>query len=140
MNKFNALHKILELTEYIKLEADKNRKHHQLKNHMIKSSRRILFQLSTNGPINQRTLAKQLTLSPQAISEAVKKLEVDSFITKDILTNETVIKLTPKGEQKSMLIKEHIQKHSESLFESFNEEELELFIKLTNKIMKKENN
>ncbi len=139
MNKFKSLHTILELSEFVKIETHNDIKHHPLKNDMNKSSRRILFILSTYGPMNQRALSRKLLVSPQAISESIKKLENDNIITKDILKNETVIKLTLEGESEAKLFKDVLQRHADRLFEGFTDEELDTYIKFANKLMKKEN-
>lgn len=139
MKKFEALHRTLLLTDYIKLESCKIKQHHPLKNDMNKSSRRIMFQLNKNGPMNQRTMSKILSVSPQAISESVKKLEINNLIEKEIFKNETLIKLTPQGIIKAEQFTEHFERHANELFEDFTDEELETFIRLSEKIMKKEN-
>lgn len=137
--KIETLQRILQLSEFVKFNGKDSENHHRLKTDLGKSSKRIIWLLKRNGPLNQRQISKELNISPQAISEAVKKLETANFIIKErINKNETQIKLTDLGEQHALIIKERIQKHADSLLSEFEDEELQVVIDFINKIINKE--
>lgn len=140
--KLETLQRIFQLNEFVKLSADedKAKHHHRLKIDLGKSSKRILWLLKRNGPLNQRSISKELNISPQAISEAVKKLECENLIIKDISNkNETIISLSELGNERSEVIKELIQNHANTLFDDFDENELQQVINFINKLINKEN-
>ncbi len=142
MKKVDALQKIFQLSEYVKLSVKENsiKNHHRLKTDLSKSSKRILF-LLTKGPLNQRAIASNLNISPQAISEAVKKLEVEDLVIKEKLTkNETIIKLSPKGIEHSNHLHTIITEHSNSLLKNFSDDDLSYLIDMINKIINQEEN
>lgn len=141
--KLETLHKILKLNEFVKLsiEKDKKQNHHPLKNDLSKSSRRMLWVLRENGSLNQRTISKMLNVSPQAISESVKKLEANNLIIKDTSNkNETIIELTKEGLKQSNALKDSIQKHANILLSEFSDEELIPIIEFINKLINQEEN
>lgn len=139
-NKLEVFQRILQLSEYVKISfKDDSMKHHQLKHDLGKSNKRIICLLKRKGSLNQRQMSKELNISPQAISEAVKKLETMNFITKDIVSkNETKIKLSVFGKEHAELIEEMMQKHADTLLDDFNDEEIQLMINFINKIIYKE--
>ncbi len=135
-----TLQKILQLNEYIKLAVIKDREqhHHPLKHDLTKSSRRILYTLNKNGDLNQRAISKMLNISPQAVSETIKKLEVDNLITKDTTKKETIISLTEDGVKHALLVEQLISNHANKLFTDFNEDELQNVINFINKLINQE--
>lgn len=53
-----------------------------------------------NEPISQREIAKELKISPVAVTVKLKKLETDGFITRTKLDGRTnAVKITPKGRE-----------------------------------------
>lgn len=139
--RLETLKKILQLSEFVKISIEKNKEkhHHPLKNDLSKSSRRLIFLLLNDGPLNQRTISKILNVSPQAISECVKKLEAENFIIKDTSNkNESIIKLTKFGIDEAEMLRCHIQSHSNELFENFNDQELDSMINFINKLINQE--
>ncbi len=139
MKKVHTLQKIFQLNEYIKIsvEKDKEKNHHPLKHDMSKSSKRIIWLLNNEGPLNQRTISKLLMISPQAISEAVKKLENEELIIKDTCKIETIISLTEKGKKHSCDLRNVIKNHANQVLEGFTDDELDQFIYLINKLIQK---
>ncbi|MFI3328952.1 MAG: winged helix-turn-helix transcriptional regulator [bacterium] len=143
MKKLEALQKILQLSEYVKLEIikDKEKNHHPLKNNLSKSNNRIILLLERKGALNQRTISKCLSISPQAVSEAIKKLESENYIVKDnINKNETLILLTKEGLEHAILSKDIISNHANELLKDFNDEELQNVIDFSIKLLPKEEN
>lgn len=141
MKRINTLLKLLHLSEYVKLAAKSNYKkhHHPLKNEMSKSSKRILI-LLRNGDLNQRAISKKLMISPQAVSETIKKLEIEEYIIKDTSKKETIIKLSEKGKIEAISFLKVIQSHADEFLKDFSDEELDLLIKLINKLTKEDYN
>ncbi|MFI3253887.1 MAG: MarR family winged helix-turn-helix transcriptional regulator [Eubacteriales bacterium] len=101
------------------------------------SGRRSLVLLAEKGTQNQRSLAHALDISPQAMSETIKKLLDHGCITKENgkQKNENFISLTPLGEDLAQLLVEMIQNHAEDFFQSFSEEDLLLFEKLLEQLL-----
>ncbi len=101
------------------------------------SSRQTLVKLHLHGKINQRKLAQILDISPQAVSETVKKLLSLSCITREngSQKNENILALTPLGENIARLLEEVIQNHAEHFFQGFSQEELEQFSFLMDKLL-----
>lgn len=101
-------------------------------------SESLMSLLLKEGRLNQRTIAKRLNISSQAVSEMVKKLELKEFIIKEQgdMNNENMISLTKKGEEKAEEVNENIRELSEKIFKLFSEEDVEKFYEMLEKIKK----
>lgn len=101
-------------------------------------SQSLMCLLLKEGRLNQRTIAKSLNISSQAVSEMVKKLEVKEFIIKEQgdMNNENIISLTEKGKEKAEEDKKNIEELSDKIFGLFSEEDLESFYNMLEKIKK----
>ncbi len=137
MDKMKTLIKIFKLSEYVKLEGKKNHEnyHHPLKNNLTKSHNRILGVLQRHGTLNQRTLSKHLNISPQAVSETIKKLECDNLIYKD---DNGKINLTKTGNDYAVDFNNRVTAHAEELLKDFTDEELQNVINFIDKLLPKE--
>ena len=93
------------------------------------SARDILVQLHVNGEINQRTLAKHVGCSPQAISKSVVKLEARGLIVKNNGTqkNEKNITLTKIGEEIAVQLQNIIKEYAEVVFKGFSTQDISTF-------------
>ncbi len=101
------------------------------------SARKTLALLSREGPQNQRTMAQLLGISPQAVSEMVKKLLQVDCITKEQgkQKNENLISLTDSGADLGLLLREIIEFHANDFFSPLNQEELEQFHSILVKLL-----
>ncbi len=90
------------------------------------SGRRCLAILWREGKQNQRNLAKSLEISPQAVSEIVKKLLEKGCILKEqgLQKNENFISLTETGAVYGQLLDKIIQIHGAEFLSPLSEEEL----------------
>ncbi|MFI3206895.1 MAG: MarR family transcriptional regulator [Clostridia bacterium] len=101
------------------------------------SHRNMVCLIGENKLINQRSIAKLMNISSQAVSETIKKLEQLDLIEKTIGTqnNENLIKLTEKGERRAALFSKHIKQHADEAFKNFTEDEKETFYNLLEKLI-----
>lgn len=101
------------------------------------SGRKMLAVLLKEGSCNQRYLAGQLGISPQASSETVKKLEKKNCIVKvnGKQKNENLISLTEYGEEMAHLLERVISNHAEEVFAHFSAKEVEDFGILLEKLL-----
>lgn len=123
------------------LEYAEDPRFHLLKNmNLPHSGRKALAVLSQEGSVNQRTLAQALHISPQAVSETVKKLESHQLILKINGTqkNENLISLTESGKELSSLLKEIIENHANQVFQEFTDSEVETLGTLLEKLLEKQ--
>lgn len=90
------------------------------------SGRNLMRLLKDVESLNQRTLAKQLDISAQAVSEVIKKLVGAGFITKECgaQNNENLIALTPAGKQVAEKLDSRIKAHAAVVLAPLSEEEL----------------
>ncbi len=100
------------------------------------TSKNILVLLLSEGSMNQRTIAKSVDVSSQAVSETMKKLLENGNITKSLgaVNNENIISLTEKGKERAKTLKERIEKHANFVFEDFDEKDLETLFVLLDKM------
>lgn len=103
------------------------------------SAREALVILRKHDSMNQRNLAQYLGVTPQAVSETVKKLLLHGCITKEngLQKNENFIALTPLGEGLADLLQEIVAEHAQACFAPFSQEELVLFDHLLEKLLVK---
>ncbi|MFI3227748.1 MAG: MarR family winged helix-turn-helix transcriptional regulator [Clostridia bacterium] len=101
------------------------------------SGRNILCFLLNGKSTNQRTIAKQMNISSQAVSEVVKKLEVLNLIEKKygLQNNENLILLTESGELIAKKLDFTIKDHANNVFSKLNDEETEQLFNLLDKIL-----
>lgn len=92
--------------------------------------------LAEQGSLNQRTMAKSLNVTGQAVSDLVKKLEAREMIAKEAgeHNNENIISLTEKGTAKAQEVSQKLQTMAAELFSSFTQEEMDVFSSLLEKI------
>lgn len=145
MNAVITLEQVLALTELIHdnqgypWEKIQNRQYledlHRM--NLSHSGRKTLVLLGKEGEVNQRRLAEMLQISPQAVSETVKKLVHYGCINKvsGKLKNENRISLTPMGEGLANLLKEIIYHHAQEFFTPLQEEERLQFHALLEKLL-----
>lgn len=136
MEKDKILLKLLDIAEMLMLH--KKPKHIKSSDiHIPHTAKKMLGILEQEEKINQRTLAKHMKISPQAVCENLKKLERVELITREsgVQKNENYIFLTEKGRELSGIYGTEIKRHSEHVFDNFDEDELQkldtLLIKLT---------
>lgn len=101
------------------------------------SGRKMLSVLSVKGGMNQRALALQLGISPQAVSESVKKLEHLGYIIKEngSQKNENLISLTEEGEEMAKFLIDLIGRHACEVFRTFSDDEVQQLGVLLDKLM-----
>lgn len=151
MNPVEVMAKILELTELMscdtKRDLEKIPEEYRLSaeklwglnlSHSGRNLIGTIYQKSKNQQTcNQRTLAGDLGISPQAVSETLKKLESSACILKvnGKQKNENLIILTDLGEEIAILLDKIIVNHANDVFASFSQEELEQLFVLLNKLL-----
>lgn len=101
------------------------------------SSHNILRLLKEAENLNQRTLATQMGISAQAVSEAVKKLVQCGYVTKVVgaQNNENRIALTQEGREVAEKLDRRIKSHASVVLGSLNQEELMQLDKLLCKLL-----
>lgn len=100
-------------------------------------ARKMLDILSQAGmEMNQRTLAKHVGVSPQAISVHVKKMEARGFLTKTSggQKNENLLVLTERGHQLGTALNGAVEHHAEHVLKGLSEEENAQLLELLCKI------
>lgn len=100
------------------------------------TSKNVLILLLSLGSMNQRTIAKSVDVSSQAVSETIKKLEQNECITKSLgaVNNENIISLTSKGTELAKTLKGRLEKHANYVFENFSDSDLQTLFELLDKI------
>lgn len=136
MNEIQVLSKILQLTETLShkttltfssnLQEQEEQFFALERLNLPHSGRKILVVLQEKGEINQRTLAHEVGVSPQAASESIKKLELSGCVKKvnGIQKNEKLISLTELGEEMAHLLHLVIVLHAKQLFHKFSSDEV----------------
>lgn len=101
------------------------------------STKNLLRLLLTEESINQRTIAKIMSISSQAVSENIKKLEQLSLVEKIYGTqnNENIVSLTSTGRKIAINLDIGLKKHAEATFSALSDEEMETLNLLLNKIL-----
>lgn len=150
MEQVKVLGKLHQLSERVQEQDDNKHRWQQWANERLvvqldslklpHSGRKMLAVLHQEGGMNQRNLAQKLGISPQAVSETVKKLETQGCITKvsGNQKNENLISLTPLGEELALLLFEIISHHAQEVFEGFTSEEVALLGKLLDKLLERQ--
>lgn len=147
MREIHVLSKILQLNEIFSQES-KLTFYPELEEHQAQffalqrmnlphSGRKMLVVLQEKGESNQRTLAHEVGISPQAASESIKKLELSGCVKKENGTqkNEKLISLTDLGEEMANLLHLIIALHAKQLFHSFSLEEVGQLGSLLDKLL-----
>lgn len=147
MKETHVLSKILQLTEILshesKLTFSPELEEHQTQFFTLErmnlphSGRKMLVILQEKGEINQRTLAHEVGISPQAASESIKKLELSGCVRKVSGTqkNEKLISLTDLGEEMADLLHLVIVLHAKQVFHRFSSEEVGQLGSLLDKLL-----
>lgn len=117
-------------------EHDENHSEKKHKNKMSLPAQNTLCLLLKEGSLNQRSIAKQVHVTGQAISELMKKLELREWVlrTHGEQNNENIITLTEKGAEKARALEAKREKTAEQLFHNFTEEEIKSLHYLLGKI------
>ena len=138
--------KFFEVNEFIRDELKKQKGNSKNKDKTKKdkklslNSKNTLRILMQSENINQRSLAKELNITAQAMSEIVKNLEQAEFIEKknNKINNENIIYITQKGREKAEAFNEWISIVSDKVFLNLTEEEKIRFLEMLEKIKKGE--
>lgn len=98
---------------------------------------RILMHLACHCKLqSQKELADHLQITPAAVTGALKKLEQSGYISRtlghDNRFNE--LEITEKGREVVEMSKEIFMSTDKSLFEGFSSEELDMYIKCSEKL------
>ncbi len=101
------------------------------------SCRNILCRLREVESMNQRTLAKQMNISAQAVSESIKKLVQAGYITEVLGTqnNENRIALTAEGRIIAEKLNLRIKSHAAMVLGSLDQGELTQLDTLLSKLL-----
>lgn len=101
------------------------------------SGRNILGLLLNNDNLNQRTIAKMMNISAQAVSENLKKLEQAECITRidGTQNNENIISLTILGKEIAEILDVKIRNHADTVMGRMEEEEVEELYRLLDKML-----
>lgn len=96
----------------------------------------VLCLLLHEGNLNQRTIAKYMGVSGQAISEIIKKMQAHGMAERKQgeQNNENIISLTPAGLEKAQMIDQKMLAQAEGLFVDFTEAEMQTLQTLLEKI------
>ncbi len=147
--KTELLMDLLQVSELLKSGKKHHRKrerNHTNKEHqemekrkrkkMSFGTRMTLWLLLQEESLNQRTIAKKMNISAQAVSEIIKKLLEQDLIYREQgeLNNENIITLTEQGKTLANRIDEKMNRLSEHMLKDFTEEELQTFRMLLQKM------
>lgn len=139
MDKHLVLIKFFEVQR--KLNQEKKAKEMQRLSEKIKeispNGREVLRILLENDSVNQRTLAKFIDVSSQAISENLKRLEQLGYINKvnGNQNNENIINLTQSGKEIAEDLDKRIRKHSKEVMKKLSDDEVEQLYNILKKIL-----
>lgn len=136
MEKDIVLAKLFEINELLRSQKKENLDDKQFILKINHTGKEILRALLNNDNINQRNLAGLLDVSPQAVSECIKKLESLELVIKQSGTqkNENLISLTEFGFECATELNSKIIAHSNNAFKNFSNDELIQLYNLLNKI------
>ena len=98
---------------------------------------KILRIIETNPECDQNTLAKELGSSKASVTCSVKRLEKAGLIKKEVSLKDmrhNILRLTDLGKEKSKKADEILMNTVLKQFEDFSEEEVEIILKLYEKI------
>lgn len=140
MKKDIVLAKLFKTNEILRGQKEKNSDKdgkNKLNSKLNHSGKSLLCNLLDNDGINQRNLASLLSVSPQAVSESIKKLELNNLIRKEAGSqkNENLIFLTDFGRERSLELREKIHAHANMIFADFSDDELSQLYSLLDKIV-----
>ena len=134
--------KFFEVNEVIKNEIKKQRVSEQNKDQKDKNmklslnSKNTLRILLESNEINQRTLAKKLNVTSQAMSEIVKKLEQLDYIERrnNKINNENIISITKNGKLRAQMFTQGLQIVCDKIFKEMTDEDREKLLDLLEKM------
>ena len=132
--------KFFEVNELIKNEVKRQKggdaKHKKAGARLSMNAKNTLRILHNSEEINQRTLAKKLNISAQAMSEIIKNLEQGQYIERknNRVNNENIISITNEGRKKAKMFIEWFSVVNEKVFSILNDDEKIVFDKLLDKI------
>lgn len=100
-------------------------------------ARKMLVTLFSEGSLNQRRLAKIMNISPQAVSENIKKLESSGYINKTngLQKNENFIFLTDLGKQTAVELNSLIKCHANKIFANLTDNDVQKLHEIFEKII-----
>ena len=102
-----------------------------------RTQHRILMHLARHGKLpSQKELAEHLDITPAAVTCALKKIENDGYIKRNLGSDNRFneISITEKGKKIVNLTEELFTNTDKSLFKGFTDEELDLYISCLEKI------
>lgn len=130
---------------YEKMKSDQNKKiqyntassNDKEKVKLSHSMRKLLVLVYHKKQINQRSIALEMSISSQAVSEMIKKLETKGFVekTNGLQNNENYIVLTPSGCERAIFYEERIKNHADNLLSELSDEEIKTMYELLDKII-----
>lgn len=98
---------------------------------MHRTQHRILMHLAREGALpSQKELAERLGITPAAVTVALKKIEQDGYVARNLGqdTRYNELKITEKGLALVALTRELFRTADTAMFESFTDEELDTYI------------
>ncbi len=110
---------------------------HQAIAKLPSSGRNMLGVLFRQESLNQRTIAKAMKISSQAVSETIKKLENARFITRTngAINNENLILLTKDGKEAATLLDIRIKEHAKLALQPLTDLEAQTLYDLLDKLI-----
>ena len=121
--------KIQKTNDKDKLQKDKNMK-------ISLNAKNALRILSQQDNINQRTLAKKLNITSQAMSEIIKKLEQANYIQKrnNKINNENIISITDEGIEKANMFTQRLDSVCDKVFKDMTTSDKDKLLELLEKM------
>lgn len=144
MDKHLVLIKFFEISEKLRKDKERNCVDNGYESSISENlgkvtitGRNILRLLKENNNVNQRTIAKSLNISSQAISENLKRLEQFGYIQRISGTqnNENIIVLTETGQKIAIFLDQRIREHSEQVLKNLTSDEIESLYNILRKLL-----
>ncbi len=104
-----------------------------------RTAHRALMHLAKNGHLtSQRELAEHLEITPAAVTGVIQRLESEGYIKRSLGTDNRFneISITDKGRETVELSREAFRNIDRSMFDGLEDEEMDRFIEIVNKIKK----
>lgn len=104
-----------------------------------RSQHRMLGHISKYGSISsQKEIAKDIDISPAAVSVMLKKLECDGYVERtrgeDGDARQNSLKITEKGKKEMASIREIFDSVDNTMFKGFSDKEIDTFVEMLCKI------
>jgi len=98
----------------------------------------VLNRLQAMGSVSQQTLADSLNMKPQSLSENIKKLEKNGFITRtpsEADKRVLMVSITDKGVEEIANGADRIRVYCDAFLSDFDQSEKEVFLRLLEKMI-----